>query len=103
MQFGKFEEKAMEFLKENNTLLNVDKENNLPLNEDTRSNVFTVYVNSAYKIKRLSFETRSFMFEVRSDNLEDLFDKAFRVLKSYTPKAIRTKSEDATENKGGQE
>ena len=103
MQFSKFEEKATEFLKENNTLLNVDEENNLPLNEDTKSNVFTVYVNSAYKIKRLSFETRSFMFEVRSDNLEDLFDKAFKVLKSYAPKVTRTKSEDIVKNKGEQE
>ena len=93
MQFGKFEEKAVEFLKENNILLNVD----------TESNIFTVHVRSAYKTKKLLFETSSFMFEVRSDNLEDLFDKAFKVLKSYAPKVTRTKSENVIENKGEQE
>ena len=93
MQFGKFEEKAMEFLKENNISTPIDN----------RGNLFTVYVLSSYKAKKLAFQTSSFMFEVTSDNLEDLFDKAFRVLKSYGPKATRTKSEDAVENKGEQE
>ena len=93
MQFGKFEEKAMEFLKENNISTPID----------SRSSLFTAHVFSSYKAKKLTFQTRSFMFEVMSDNLEDLFDKAFRVLKSYGPKATRTKSEDAVENKGEQE
>ena len=93
MQFGKFEEKAMEFLKENNISTPTNSEGNL----------FTVYVLSSYKAKKLAFQTSSFMFEVTSDNLEDLFDKAFRVLKSYGPKATRTKSEDVVENKGEQE
>ena len=93
MQFGKFEEKAMEFLKENNISTPID----------ARGSLFTVHVLSSYKAKKLAFQTSSFMFEVMSDNLEDLFDKAFRVLKSYGPKATRTKSEDAVENKGEQE
>ena len=93
MQFGKFEEKAMEFIKENNIIADIGSRNNL----------FTVHVLSSYKAKKLAFQTSSFMFEVMSDNLEDLFDKAFRVLKSYGPKATRTKSEDAVENKGEQE
>ena len=93
MQFGKFEEKAVEFLKENNISTPID----------SRGSLFTVHVLSSYKAKKLAFQTSSFMFEVMSDNLEDLFDKAFRVLKSYGPKATRTKSEDAVENKGEQE
>ena len=93
MQFGKFEEKAMEFLKENNISTPID----------SRGSLFTVHVLSSYKAKKLAFQTSSFMFEVMADNLEELFDKAFRVLKSYGPKATRTKSKDAVENKGEQE
>ena len=93
MQFGKFEEKAVEFLKENNISTSID----------SRGSLFTVHVLSSYKAKKLAFQTSSFMFEVMADNLEELFDKAFRVLKSYGPKATRTKSEDAVENKGEQE
>lgn len=91
MQFDKFEEKAMEFLKEND------------ISTPIGGNLFTVHVFSSYKDKKLTFQTSSFMFEVVSDNLKDLFDKAFKVLKSYGPKATRTKSEDAVENKGEQE
>ena len=93
MQFSKFEEKAMEFLKENDISTPIDSSGSL----------FTVHVLSSYKVKKLAFQTSSFMFEVTSDNLEDLFDKAFKVLKSYGPKVTRTKSEDVVENKGGQE
>lgn len=99
MQFGKFEEKAMEFLKENDIFIPIDA--STPI--DGRGSLFTVHVLSSYKVKKLAFQTSSFMFEVTSDNLEDLFDKAFRVLKSYGPKATRTKSEDVVENKGEQE
>ena len=99
MQFGKFEEKAMEFLKENDIFIPIDA--STPI--DGRGSLFTVHVLSSYKVKKLAFQTSSFMFEVTSDNLEDLFDKAFKVLKSYGPKATRTKSEDAVENKGEQE
>ena len=88
MQFGKFEEKAMEFLKENDISTPTDN---------------IVHVHSYYKAKRLTFQTDSFMFEVTADNLEELFDRAFKVLKSYGPKTTRTKSEDAVENKGEQE
>ena len=99
MQFGKFEEKAMEFLKENDIFIPIDA--STPI--DGRGSLFTVHVLSSYKVKKLAFQTSSFMFEVTSDNLEDLFDKAFKVLKSYSPKTTRTKSEDAVENKGEQE
>lgn len=99
MQFGKFEEKAMEFLKENDIFIPIDA--STPI--DGRGNLFTVHVLSSYKVKKLAFQTSSFMFEVTSDNLEDLFDKAFKVLKSYGPKATRTKSENTVENKGEQE
>lgn len=88
MQFDKFEEKAMEFLKENDI--------STPIGD----NLFTVHVFSSYKSKKLTFQTSSFMFEVVSDNLKDLFDKAFRVLKSYGLKTTRTKSETIVENKG---
>ncbi len=95
MQFGKFEEKATEFLEENDIFIPIGG----------RSSLFTAHVLSSYKAKKLTFQTSSFMFEVMSDNLEDLFDKAFRVLKSYDPKATRTKyeDEDTVENKGEQE
>ena len=99
MQFGKFEEKAMEFLKENDIFIPIDA--STPI--DGRGSLFTVHVLSSYKVKKLAFQTSSFMFEVTSDNLEDLFDKAFKVLKSYGSKATRTKSEDVVENKGEQE
>ena len=87
MQFSKFEEKAMEFLKENNITTYIND----------KSSQFTVHISSFYKAKKLTFSTGSFMFEVTSDNLEDLFDKAFKVLKSYAPKVTRTKSEDKGE------
>lgn len=99
MQFGKFEEKAMEFLKENDIFIPIDA--STPI--DGRGSLFTVHVLSSYKVKKLAFQTSSFMFEVTSDNLEDLFDKAFKVLKSYGPKATRTKSENTVEDKGEQE
>ena len=87
MQFGKFEEKAMEFLKENNISTSID----------SRGSLFTVHVLSSYKAKKLAFQTSSFMFEVMADNLEELFDKAFRVLKSYGSKATRGSKEEALE------
>ena len=96
MQFGKFEEKAMEFLKENDIFTPIDAFTPI----DGRGSLFTVHVLSSYKAKKLTFKASSFMFEVMSDNLEDLFDKAFRVLKSYGLKATRTKSETIVENKG---
>ena len=88
MQFDKFEEKAMEFLKENDI--------STPIGD----NLFTAHVFSSYKAKKLTFQTSSFMFEVVSDNLKDLFDKAFKVLKAYGLKTTRTKSETIVENKG---
>ena len=101
MQFGKFEEKAMEFLKENDIFIPIDA--STPI--DGRGSLFTVHVLSSYKVKKLAFQTSSFMFEVTSDNLEDLFDKAFKVLKSYGPKATRerNKGEVETTSEGEQE
>ena len=80
MQMTKFEKKAKEFLIEN-SLAPIDSQNTM----------FQLVVDSVYKSKKLIFRTRDFSFEVGADNLEDLFDKAFRVLKSYAPKATRTK------------
>ena len=95
MQMVKFEEKAAEFLKENGLITNIDG----------RGSLFTLHVLSSYKNKKLAFQTTGFMFEVNSDNLEELFDKAFRVLKSYGPKATRerSKGEADTTTEGEQE
>ena len=87
MQMTKFEEKAKEFLAENNLVPT-----------DVAGNMFQLMVDSVYKSKKLLFRTRDWSFEVTADNLEDLFDKAFRVLKSYAPKATRERNkEDAPE------
>ena len=95
MQMTKFEEKAKEFIIEQFSV----KDGPVP--------TFTLEIQSTYKNKKLGFlcinGINTVAFEVMADNLEELFDKAFRVLKSYGPKATRTKSEDAVENKGEQE
>ena len=88
MQMVKFEEKAAEFLKENNLINPIDG----------RGTIFTIHVLSSYNNKKLAFQTTSFMFEVTSDNVEELFDKAFRVLKSYGPKATRERSKGEVDN-----
>ena len=100
MQLGKFEEKATAFISENNMFVPLD-ENLVVVNS-----MFKVNIESLYKEKSLGFYLyglNHFHFVVYDTNVEDLFDKAFRVLKSYGPKATRTKSEDAVENKGKQE
>ena len=95
MQMNKFEEKAKEFVIEQFSV----KDGPVP--------TFTLEIRSTYKDKKLGFlcinGINTVAFEVSAENLEELFDKAFRVLKSYGPKATRTKSEDAVENKGEQE
>ena len=95
MQMTKFEEKAKEFIIEQFSV----KDGPVP--------TFTLEIRSTYKDKKLGFlcinGINTVAFEVSAENLEELFDKAFRVLKSYGPKATRTKSEDAVENKGEQE
>ena len=77
MQMNKFEEKARDFLVESG-IVPADAQ-------------FQVMVDSIYKSKKFVFRTKDIAFEVSAENLEDLFDKAFRVLKSYAPKATRTK------------
>ena len=83
MQMTKFEEKAKEFLTENNLV-----------SADIQGSMFQLVVDSVYKSKKLIFRTRDFSFEVGADNLEDLFDKAFRILKAYAPKATRERNKE---------
>ena len=80
MQMNKFEEKAAEFFVEN-----------------SMTPGFDCHVLSKHKSKKLAFAATGFMFEVTSESLEDLFDKAFRVLKSYGPKATKGSKEEALE------
>lgn len=80
MQMNKFEEKARDFLVESGIVP-----------ADAQGSLFQVMVDSIYKSKKLVFQTKDVAFEVSAENLEELFDKAFRVLKSYAPKATRTK------------
>ena len=89
MQMTKFEEKAKEFLVENNLVPT-----------DSQNTMFQLIVDSVYKSKKLIFNTRDFSFEVKADNLEDLFDKAFRVLKSYAPKVTRERNKEETPEQG---
>ena len=83
MQMTKFEEKAKEFLTENNLVP-----------ADIQGSMVQVVVDSVYKSKKLIFRTRDFSFEVGADNLEDLFDKAFRILKAYALKATRERNKE---------
>ena len=83
MQMNKFEEKAEDFLIDSGII---------PAIADDKSSLFQVMVDSVYKSKKLVFRTKDIAFEVSAETLEDLFDKAFRVLKSYAPKATRTKN-----------
>ena len=91
MQMTKFEEKAEDFLIDSGTI---------PAIADDKSSLFQVIVKSTYKNKSLIFQTKGITFEVSAETLEDLFDKAFRVLKSYAPKATRERkpkeAEEAT-------
>ena len=102
MQFGKFEEKAMEFIEENSLFV--------PCEEITQSidSRFMVKVVSLYKDKSLEFSLfglNCFTFNVRSTNLDELFEKALKVLKAYGPKGIRerNKGEVETTSEGEQE
>ena len=81
MQMNKFEEKARDLLVEGNIVP-----------ADAKDSLFQIMVDSVYKSKKLVFRTKGIAFEVSAETLEDLFDKAFRVLKSYVPKATRTKN-----------
>ena len=88
MQMAKFEKKAEDFLIDNGII---------PAITDDKSSLFEVIVNSTYKNKSLIFQIKGIAFEVSAENLEELFDKAFRVLKSYGPKATRGSKEEALE------
>lgn len=89
MQMNKFEEKARDFVIEQFSV----KDGPVP--------TFTLEIQSTYKDKKLGFlcinGINTVAFEVSAENLEDLFDKAFRVLKSYGPKATRGSKEEALE------
>ena len=88
MQMNKFEEKARDFLIDSGII---------PAEAVDKGNPFHVVVDSVYKKKTLVFQTKDIAFEVSAENLEELFDKAFRVLKSYGPKATRGSKEEAPE------
>lgn len=91
MQMNKFEEKARDFLIDSGII---------PAEAVGKGSLFHVVVDSVYKSKKLVFQTKGVAFEVSAENLEELFDKAFKVLKAYGLKATRTKSETIVENKG---
>ena len=89
MQMNKFEEKARDFLIDSGII---------PAEAVGKGSLFHVVVDSVYKSKKLVFQTKDVVaFEVSAENLEELFDKAFRVLKSYGPKATRGSKEEALE------
>ena len=86
MQMTKFEEKAKEFVIEQFSV----KDGPVP--------TFTLEIQSTYKDKKLGFlcinGINTVAFNVSADNLEDLFDKAFRILKAYAPKATRERNKE---------
>ena len=86
MNFSKFEEKANDFL-QNSGILNITE-------EEKNLNLFTAIVNSVYKNKNLMFRAYNIAFEVYAETLDELFDKAYRVLKSYGPKATRERNKE---------
>ena len=88
MQMNKFEEKARDFLIDSGII---------PAEAVGKGSLFHVVVDSVYKSKKLGFQTKGVAFEVSAENLEELFDKAFRVLKSYGPKTTRGSKEEALE------
>ena len=88
MQMNKFEEKARDFLIDSGII---------PAEAVGKGSLFHVVVDSIYKNKKLVFQTKGVAFEVSAENLEELFDKAFRILKSCSPKATRGSKEEALE------
>ena len=86
MNFVKFEEKANDFLQNSGIIT---------FNEgDVISNLFTVQVISNYKEKSMSFRAQGIGFEVCDTTLDSMFDKAWRILKSYGPKATRERNKE---------
>ena len=77
MQMTKFEEKAKEFVIEQFSV----KDGPVP--------TFTLEIQSTYKDKKLGFlcinGINTVAFNVSAENLDDLFDKAFKILNAYVP------------------
>ena len=71
MTMTEFEELAFKFLAQQGK------------NADNESDLFRIYVTSAYKFKRMVFETLKDKFEVTGDSLEEVFDKAYQILQAY--------------------
>ena len=89
MNITKFEEKAMEFIEEHNLFVPCS---GIVPNDGSR---FRVRIVSLYKEKSLDFclfGLNCFNFEVRSTNLDELFEKALRVLKAYGSKGTRERN-----------
>ena len=71
MTMTEFEELAFKFLAQQGE------------NADNESDLFRIYITSAYKFKRMVFETLKDKFEVTGDSLEEVFDKAYQILQAY--------------------
>ena len=52
-------------------------------NADNESDLFRIYITSAYKYKRMVFETLKDKFEVTGNSLEEIFDKEYQILQAY--------------------
>ena len=95
MNIVKFEEKAIEFINENGIYVpDIDNENG--------KSVFTIHVHSQHKEKEVDFYLsgkNNFHFDVKAETFDELFDKAFRILKSYGPKATRERNKE-TDDQG---
>lgn len=91
MQMTKFEEKAKEFIIEQFCV----KDGPVP--------TFTLEIKSTYKYKKLGFlcinGINTVAFNVSAENLDDLFDKAFKILKAYVPKEPKVVQESVVEPK----
>lgn len=88
MQIDKFEKKAAEFIQENN------------LSNIKEGTFFVMNIQAGFRDKRLAFQVlgnNRFIFEVEAEDWDTLFDKAFRVLKAYGPKATRERGNTQTE------
>ena len=71
MTMTEFEELAFKFL--------IQQEENV----DNETDLIRIYITSAYKFKRMVFETLKDKFEVTGSSLEEIFDKAYQILQAY--------------------
>ena len=88
MQMTKFEEKVKEFI-DNHYMYIVPPKTDDYNDDYNKETTFRVVIRSEYKDKHLQFYfygLNCFMFDVRDTTLDGLFDKAYRILKSYAPK-----------------